>query len=294
MIQTMPKQTLNPSFSFSIRPILGFISLIICLNACNPNGNTTSENAISVAKTADTTARSPELYIDLEKELKTHPKKEETVAVIDDAFFKTAKTFKGINLKDFIDSIVSANSFDTTGALVVFECKDGYKPAMDIAKVVNSRMGYIVYKDMAQKGAWADSIAVEFIPYYVTWTNVKRNDHDYMWPYGLIGIRLKASATEFGAIYPYHNAELIRGFQLFRNNCMKCHAINTVGGTMGPEMNMPKNITEYWTEENIIAFAKSPTSFRNNSPMPAVTGLRDAELHEIVGYLKGMKGHKVQ
>ncbi len=287
----MSKQTSNTAFSFSITVILGLIGLIFCLNACNSNANTTSANAITAAKAADTTAQSPELYIDLEKELKTHPKRAETVAVMDDGFFKTAKTFMGINLKDFIDSMVSANSFDTTGALVVFECKDGYKPVMDIAKVMNSRMGYIVYKDLSQKKAWADSIAAAFTPYYVTWTKVKHNDHDYMWPYGLIGIRLKASATEFAAIYPYHNAELVKGFQLYRNNCMKCHAVNKIGGTMGPEMNTPKNITDYWTEENIIAFAKSPTSFRNNSPMPAITGLTDAELHDIVGYLKGMKGH---
>ena len=290
----MSKPTINPSFSFSITPILGIIGFTFCLNACEPNINSPSTSAIKAAITADTTAQSPEIYIDLEKELKKHPKRAETVAVAYDAFFKTAKIFRGINLKDFIDSIMLANSFDTTGALVVFECKDGYKPVMDIAKVVNSRMGYIVYKDMAQKAAWADSIAAEFTPYYVTWTNVKHNDHDYMWPYGLIGIRLKASATEYAAIYPYHNAGLVKGFQLFRNNCMKCHAINKVGGTMGPELNTPKNITEYWTEENIIAFAKSPTSFRNNSHMPAVTGLTDAELKEIVGYLKGMKEHKIQ
>ena len=228
----------------------------------------------------------------MDKELKKRPFPEETVEVSYDAFFKTKKRFKGYALASFFDSIVAVNGFDTAGALVIFECKDGYKPMMDMAQVMKDKMGYIVYKDLSQKNAWADSIAASFAPYYVTWTNVKKEDHSFMWPYGLIGIRLKASATEYAAIYPYHNTGLVRGFQLFRNTCMKCHAINKVGGTMGPELNAPKNITEYWTEENIIAFAKSPISFRYNSHMPAVTGVSDAELHEIVDYLKGMKGHK--
>ena len=90
----MSKQSIKPSFHFSMTSIMGIISLTFCLNACELNENSKSTNAITAAKAADTTAQSPEIYIDLEKELKTHPKKEETVAVIDDGFFKTPKTFK--------------------------------------------------------------------------------------------------------------------------------------------------------------------------------------------------------
>lgn len=278
------------SFSMYFFSILG-----LCINicACEQNKNAQKGQRFSPSAVIDSTNQSPEIYIDLEKEFKKHPKKSETVIVAYDAFFKTAKTFVGYDLTTFIDSIVVANAFDTTGALVIFECKDGYKPMMDMSKIMANKMGYIVYKDAAQKNAWADSIAARFTPFYVSWANVKKEDHSYMWPYGLIGIRLKASRTEYKAIYPYHNANLVMGFHLFRNNCMKCHAINKVGGAMGPELNAPKNITEYWTEENIIAFVKSPTSFRFNSHMPAVTGLTDAELQEIVAYLKGMKEHKV-
>ncbi len=289
----MYKQSTNRSFLWKMTYILCILGLSLCVYACEQNEKAQKGLPISVSAAIDSAAQSPEIYIDLEKELKKHPKKSETVSVAYDGFFKTPKTFKGYALAALLDSIVAVNAFDTAGALVVFECKDGYKPMMDMSKVMNRSMGYIIYKDVSQKNAWADSIAATFAPYYVSWTNVKKEDHSYMWPYGLVGIRLKASATEYKAIYPYHNADLVKGFQLFRNNCMKCHAINKVGGTMGPELNTPKNITEYRTEENIIAFLKSPTSSRRKSHMPTLTGLTDAELHNIVDYLKGMKGHKV-
>ena len=285
----MHKKSTNRSFPLVIAYNLCFLGLCMSTYACEQNEQM-QKGAMSSA--IDST-QSPEIYIDLEKELKKHPKKSETVTVVYDAFFKTSKTFKGYALTSFIDSIVVANAFDTSSALVIFECKDGYKPVMDMSKVMANKMGYIVYKDVSQKNAWADSIAATFTPYYVSWTNVKKADHTYMWPYGLVGIRLKAAATEYKAIYPYDNANLAKGFMLFRNNCLRCHAINRVGGSMGPELNAPKNITEYWTEENIIAFVKSPTSFRFNSHMPAVIGLTDAQLQEIVAYLKGMKEHKV-
>jgi hypothetical protein len=54
---------------------------------------------------------------------------------------------------------------------------------------------------------------------------------------------------------------------------MKCDSLNVVGGSMAPEFNVPKNITEYWKGDNIIAFAKNPKSFRRSSIMPPVTSL---------------------
>jgi cytochrome c2 len=62
---------------------------------------------------------------------------------------------------------------------------------------------------------------------------------------------------------------------------------------MAPEFNVPKNITEYWKGDDIIAFAKNPKSFRRSSIMPPVTSLQDSDFKEIILYLKYMKDHKV-
>ena len=61
---------------------------------------------------------------------------------------------------------------------------------------------------------------------------------------------------------------------------------------MGPEFNVPKNITEYWTRDNIVAFVQDPQSFRYNSQMYAITHLSEEELHGIVDYLTYMADKK--
>lgn len=61
---------------------------------------------------------------------------------------------------------------------------------------------------------------------------------------------------------------------------------------MGPEFNIPKNITEYRDEKLIISFAKAPTSYRYNSHMPAMTNLSDNDFANIILYLKYMKDRK--
>ena len=62
---------------------------------------------------------------------------------------------------------------------------------------------------------------------------------------------------------------------------------------MGPEMNIPKNITEYWTDENIMAFAKNPQSFRYRSAMAPITGVSEEDFKKILAYLKYIAKHKI-
>lgn len=131
-------------------------------------------------------------------------------------------------------------------------------------------------------------------PFYVVWQDVSREDHRFTWPYGLVAMQLIPAGTIFKDVYPFDAPAYAAGFQLFNQNCMKCHSVNKVGGVMGPEFNIPKNITEYWTDENIIAFAKNPQSFRYRSTMPPVTGVSDAEFEQILNYLKYIAKHKVE
>ncbi len=54
---------------------------------------------------------------------------------------------------------------------------------------------------------------------------------------------------------------------------------------MGPELNSPKNITEYWHKKDILAFIKDPKSYRHNSHMPSLN-LLDKEIDSIYDYLE--------
>jgi cytochrome c2 len=74
---------------------------------------------------------------------------------------------------------------------------------------------------------------------------------------------------------------------------MKCHSLNGIGGSMAPEFNFPKNITEYWREDDIIAFAKNSKTYRSNSKMSPINNLSDSDFVQIISYLKYIKEYKV-
>ena len=214
----------------------------------------------------------------------------------DNHFNKNNKRYMGFPLEELLDAVVFKRfAFDTTDAIVHFECTDGYRPTMPVSLVFGQNAGYLVHRDLeAPPGrAWADSLEeARFKPFYLVWDGTQPGDHRFMWPYGLIRIKLVSLRREFKNAYPFKNPEMAAGFNLFNQNCMKCHAINGVGGVMGPEFNYPKNITEYWTEANIMAFARNPQSFRISSKMAPVQGLTDAEFKSIIGYLRFMAKRK--
>jgi len=60
---------------------------------------------------------------------------------------------------------------------------------------------------------------------------------------------------------------------------------------MGPELNFPKNVTEYWDNNQLKAFIKNPASFRNNVKMPTLN-LSENEIEYITNYLQYMSKHK--
>jgi len=134
---------------------------------------------------------------------------------------------------------------------------------------------------------------MKIAPFYIVYTDVPAKDVTFKWPYNLVKISLSAASKELAVLFPKDDDTQVKGFELFKVNCLTCHSLNKVGGKMGPELNYPKSVTEYWQVDQIKQFVKAPTSFRNECKMPAVTHLTDKELDEIVNYLKYMAKHKV-
>jgi cytochrome c2 len=61
---------------------------------------------------------------------------------------------------------------------------------------------------------------------------------------------------------------------------------------MGPELNYPKSVTEYWKTADLQAFIVNPASYRNEVKMPNL-GIKPEESAEIVKYLTYMSKHKL-
>ena len=280
-----------------------FISFLVSylLIGCNPTTNNQNKTATDSTATAVVVpVQADSLSIDLlVLQTKGLLAKTQTIKVADDPVFHGAKTYQGVELREILEKYTKLKTLDPAQTQIVFECEDGYNPSMLLAMLL-SRKAFVAVSDAdAPKGQiWInpmkDGREMKVAPFYVVYTDVSAQERDFKWPYNLVKISLVETVKEFATVYPKDDNTMVKGYGLFQKNCMICHALNKVGGKMGPELNYPKSITEYWhSNDDIKAFVKNPTSYRNECKMPAVTYLSDKELDEILRYLQYMAKHKI-
>ncbi len=286
-----------------IKTLLLCLSFVFLFAACNQSQKTNSQQADSTVAEADSSELAEptdSLSIDfLALQDGGQLTNTQTVKVANDPVFHSAKSYKAIPLIEILEKYTKIKTLDIKQTQIVFECEDGYNPSMDLEKVL-SRKAFLAVADAdAPKGTdWTTikkgSQEKVIAPFYVVYTNVSPEERDFKWPYNLVKISLVESAKEFAAVYPKHDDTMVKGYGLFQHNCMTCHALNKVGGKMGPELNYPKNVTEYWrSDADIKAFIKNPASFRNECKMPAIDHLTDKEIDEVIRYLGYMAKNKI-
>lgn len=285
-----------------MKPVLAALGLGIVLVGCNNSQTSDSQSATADSTVVDTAAvaapKKDSLSVYL-PDIKASLPEAQTVEVKDDPVFFKAKSYKAIPLQKVLDQFLPAyKSLNLKETQIVFECEDGYNPSMSLEKILNKK-AYLAISDVdAPKGQdWVNpkkgDHEMKIAPFYVVYTDVPAKDVTFKWPYNLVKISLSAASKELAVLFPKDDDTQVKGFELFKVNCLTCHSLNKVGGKMGPELNYPKSVTEYWQVDQIKQFVKAPTSFRNECKMPAVTHLTDKELDEIVNYLKYMAKHKV-
>ena len=114
------------------------------------------------------------------------------------------------------------------------------------------------------------------------------------YPWGIIKINFEQNPVDRSAAFPpelTENKDAEAGSKLFEEHCLRCHAVNRLGGRVGPELNVPMNITEYRDRKILRQFIKNPQAFRHTA-MPAHDFLSDEERELILDYLVFMKDHK--
>jgi len=224
----------------------------------------------------------------------------ESVTVPEDPVFHRKKRYEAVPLAGVLAKIRGYDRANPATTQVVFECADGYNPSMPLQKVLGSK-AYLALRDTdAPAGQdWTTVVGktgeVKTVaPFYVVYTDVPPTDETFKWPYNLVRIRLKPASDELTRLHPVGTPE--RGYALFRTHCLTCHALNGLGGLMGPELNVPKNITEYWRESDLRAFVRNPASYRHGSKMPGISEqqVSESDLGELLAYLRFMAGHKVK
>jgi cytochrome c2 len=281
-----------------MKKIIAFTLLSTLYLSCDSSQKNANKDSLQVAKLAiEAVTASDSLTIDL-LDLKERGllKVTQIVSIKPDPVYHKNKRFNALPLKDILEKYSSIKRMNANDLKVVFECEDGYKPEMPLEILFSVKAFLAVGDADAPKGrAWEillkNGQESKIEPFYVVYEGVSGDDVSYKWPYNLVKIHLAPLHENDEALKP-KDISTLAGYELFKNRCQTCHAINKIGGKMGPELNYPKSVTEYWKTDDLKAFIQNPASYRDNVKMPTL-GIKPEEATEIVKYLSYMSGHKL-
>ncbi len=213
-------------------------------------------------------------------------------AEVNDPVYKRTMNYQGIWLRDILKGL-SAAGHRESDIYVRFRCKDGYLPGMPLVRAKGAQ-GLIALRDTkAPPGAdWQPlpgNTAATPGPAYLVWVSPPGDPEEYPWPYQIVAIELVPSSDGLAALAGESTKV---GRELFITHCIKCHAINGIGGTFGPELNSPCSVTEYWNPHTLRRFIADASSVRAGTKMPSFQSLPEQDVHLIVAYLLSMSRHK--
>lgn len=219
-----------------------------------------------------------------------------TETEVEDHYLKRRVRYRAIPLAAMLRSLsASAGAYDE----IVFRCADGYLAQASRAELESGRLDsfFLAYGeggDKFQSNILQGKAEVSPEPFYVVSTDPAAY-HTLSWPYEVVAIEFISFRQKFphlviGVLET--DKTLKAGFDLFRKECLRCHSLNLEGGDVGPELNVPRNITEYRESKLLRAFIRDASAFRARSKMPPFTHLSAAQLEQIIAYLKVMRLYK--
>ncbi len=212
-----------------------------------------------------------------------------------DPYYEKDKRFRAVELVDVLERVYHPLGLDLKAQEFILRASDGYTVLMSGERIVSGRP-LLAYADLEHEG-W-EPIGPQKAnpgPFYMVWSGSEQRDPEqYPRPWQLARIEIAPFEQVFPKTLPKgvpKEDAAWRGFAIYKDQCVRCHAMNQQGGRVGPEFNVPQNITEYRPEEQIRAYIRNPRTFRYGN-MPPFAHLSDGDLDDIMAYLRAMKERK--
>ena len=213
-----------------------------------------------------------------------------------DPYYTKPKTFRALPIDKVLAHGFRGESVDLKTVHFVLRATDGYTVPIEGSRLLEEG-GHIAIDDIDHPNGWQPigPGQVSPAPYYLVWSKETQKELvTHPRPWQLATIEISKFETSFPKTVPSDLPKSDKGwagFELFRQRCIRCHAINQEGGRVGPELNVPQNITEYRPAQQIRDYITNPRKFRYGN-MPANPDLTRPQLDSLLAYLHAMKDRK--
>jgi mono/diheme cytochrome c family protein len=181
---------------------------------------------------------------------------------------------------------------------IVFTATDGYSPNMPFS-ALKSYSAFLTYQEHGKSGKFPlidqGKSKLSPAPYYLVWKEGGTIADKVPWPWQLVKIEAVQFAQKYPKVFPKAaplGSPVRKGFEIFKAECIRCHSINLEGGEVGPELNAPKSVTEYWRPDVLADFIRNAPSFRYKTKMPSFEKqLSSGQVSDLITYLRYMAKH---
>ncbi|MDO1527798.1 cytochrome c [Fulvimonas sp. R45] len=219
------------------------------------------------------------------------------VAVPDDVAYHRAMRYRAVPLADLLPGLAPGDHLQ-------FVAADGFTAEIPAALILDRRgaRAWLAVEDPAHPWPVLPGGDRSAGPFYLVWTDPQAAGvGPEQWPYQLAAIRrLQGVDARFPAVVPATAAAAAvqHGFAVFKRTCFACHTMNGEGdATLGPDLNLPHNPTEYLSAKLLRAFIRDPQSLHRwpqakMHGFPTQKELSDTDLDAVLAYLHYMAGHK--
>lgn len=221
---------------------------------------------------------------------------------VDDPVFGGKRKYSAVYLQDVFN--FAGIKHVTTNAELKLVCADGYVITAS-PQIFNNKHARPMLAINAQgidpakriDGRWEayqqGKKIIGFDPFYLVWElddSEQARSEAYPWPYQLTSIELlKEYLVPDIAPLNDASAEVKAGYQVFSKHCMRCHQVNGIGGSLGPELTRRNGMVSVLTKHELRMLVTNVRQFFPQSAMPVFEKiLSESDVNNVVDYLQSV------